>query len=137
MFFYLIMLFTIVPMLELYVLLRVGAYIGFFNTVMLVVVTGIFGAYLARMEGLRVLYSVQKELNAGKMPTSQLLDGLLILVGGVLLITPGILTDIAGFVLVIPATRILIKQWLRIRFQAMIDEREDVITVSGFSEEDE
>lgn len=136
MFFYLVLLFTIVPVVELYLLIRVGQYLGALTTIMIVVFTGIFGAYLARLEGLRVLYSVQKDINAGKMPTEGLLDGLLILVGAVLLVTPGILTDIIGFILVIPSTRILLKEWLKRRLQNIIDKREKIITINEYHREE-
>ncbi|MFC1753621.1 FxsA family protein [Thermoproteota archaeon] len=137
MFIYLLLLFTVIPILELSLLIRVGAYLGAFNTVMIVVLTGMAGAYFARLEGLRVLFGVQKDLNEGRMPTEALIDGLLILVGAVLLITPGILTDIVGFMLVIPATRLIIKAWLKYKFQKIIDGRDGVITVEGFRENED
>ena len=137
MFFYLLFLFTVVPLFELYLLIRVGLYLGAFNTIAIVIFTGIFGAFLAKMEGLRVLYSVQRDLQEGKMPTSQLLDGLLILIGAVLLITPGILTDIIGFILVIPSTRALFKVWLKKQLQNIIDKKEGVITVESYRDKDE
>lgn len=135
MFFYLVLLFTVVPIFELYLLIKVGQYLGAFTTVMIVIFTGIFGAFLARMEGLRVLYSVQRDMQEGKMPTSQLLDGLLILIGAVLLITPGLLTDVIGFILVIPSTRVLLKVWLKSQLQKMIDKRQGVITVESYRED--
>ena len=136
MFFYLVLLFTIVPIVELYFLIRVGQYLGAANTVMIVIFTGIFGAFLARMEGLRVLYSVQKDLQEGRMPASQLLDGAMILIGAVLLITPGLLTDGVGFLLVIPQSRAFIKVWLKQYLQKIIDSKEGVITVEGYSEDE-
>ncbi|MFC1646490.1 FxsA family protein [Candidatus Omnitrophota bacterium] len=136
MFFYLVLLFTVVPIFELYLLIRVGQYLGPFTTVMIVVFTGIFGAFLARLEGLRVLYSVQRDMQEGKMPTSQLLDGLLILVGAVLLITPGLLTDAIGFILVIPNTRVFVKVWLKQYLQRIIDKKEGVITVDSYTEDE-
>ncbi|MBL7132282.1 MAG: membrane protein FxsA [Candidatus Omnitrophica bacterium] len=137
MFYYLLFLFTVVPLFELYLLVRVGQYVGAFNTVAIVIFTGIFGAFLAKMEGLRVLYSVQKDLQEGRMPTSQILDGLLILIGAVLLITPGLLTDVVGFILVIPSTRALLKVWLKKQLQKIIDKREGVITVDGYRDNED
>lgn len=134
MFFYLVIIFTLVPIVELYLLIRVGQYLGASTTIMIVILTGIFGAYLAKMEGLRVLYSVQKDLQEGKMPASQLLDGALILVGSVLLITPGLITDAIGFMLVMPQSRALVKVWLKKYLQKIIDKKEGVITVEGYSE---
>ena len=109
---YLILVFTIIPALELYLLLKVGSYIGAFNTVLLIIFTGVYGAYWARLEGLRTWLNFQRDLNNGIMPADKILDGLLILIGGVLLITPGLITDVAGLLLIIPLTRILIKAWL-------------------------
>ena len=137
MFYYLLFLFTIVPLFELYLLVKVGLYLGAFNTVAIVIFTGIFGAFLAKMEGLRVLYSVQRDLQEGRMPTAQILDGLLILIGAVLLITPGLLTDVVGFVLVIPSTRALLKVWLKKHFQKIIDKREGVITVDSYRDNED
>lgn len=137
MFFYLVLLFTIVPIIELYLLIKVGQYLGAFNTVMIVIFTGIFGAYLARLEGLRVLFGVQRDLHDGRMPTERLLDGFLILVGAVLLITPGLLTDALGFLLVIPLTRGLIKVWLKRKLQKIIDDRQGVVTIQGYQEDDD
>lgn len=136
MFFYLLLLFTIVPLVELYVLIRVGAYLGVFTTVAIVIFTGIVGAYMARMEGLRVLFGLQRDMQEGKMPTEGLLDGVLILIGGVLLITPGILTDIVGFALVIPSSRAVLKVWVRRRIQDIIQQRDGVITVNDYYTED-
>jgi len=137
MFFYLAILFTVVPIVELYFLIRVGQYLGAFSTVMIVIFTGIFGAFLARMEGLRVLYSVQNDLQEGKMPASQLLDGMLILIGAVLLITPGLLTDGIGFALVIPQSRAYIKILVKQYLQKIIDKKEGVITVESYTEDEE
>lgn len=136
MFYCLVLLFTVVPIVELYFLIRVGQYLGASTTIMIVVFTGIFGAYLARLEGLRVFYSVQKDMQEGKMPASQILDGLLILIGAVLLITPGFLTDALGFALVIPNTRAFIKVLVKQYMQKIIDKKEGVITVEGFSEDE-
>jgi len=74
-FFFLVLLFTVVPMSELYILIKVGQHIGALNTLMVVFAIGILGAFLARLEGLRVLYSVQKDLQEGRIPTSRILDG--------------------------------------------------------------
>jgi len=137
MFYYLLFLFTVVPLFELYLLVKVGLYLGAFNTIAIVIFTGIFGAFLAKMEGLRVLYSVQRDLQEGRMPTAQILDGLLILIGAVLLITPGLLTDVVGFILVIPSTRALLKVWLKKQFQKIIDKREGVITVDSYRDNED
>jgi len=109
MFIYLILLFTILPALELYFLLKVGSIIGAGNTILIIILTGVIGAYLARLQGFLILRKIQTNLNQGIMPNNELLDGLMILVGGIVLLTPGFITDILGFLLLIPLTRSMIK----------------------------
>ncbi|MDT8341942.1 MAG: FxsA family protein [Longimicrobiales bacterium] len=99
------LLFVAVPLLELALLVQVGRAVGLGPTLLLVLATGIGGAALARREGLRTLAAVQRELAAGRMPAASLLDGAAILFGGALLLTPGILTDLVGFALLLPPTR--------------------------------
>ena len=113
MFLNLILLFTILPALELAILIRVGANIGASNTILIIILTGVAGAYLARIQGFTVLRNIQKNLEKGNMPTEEMLDGLMIFCGGVVLLTPGFLTDAMGFLLLIPMTRSLIKYWAR------------------------
>src|SRR3989338_11524087 len=120
MFWYFFLLFTILPALELAVLIKVGTHIGVLNTLLLLFLTGIAGAALARMEGFYVLNQIQENLNRGIMPSSELLDGVMILAGGILLLTPGLITDTFGFLLLIPWTRTLIKFWLKKKFEAMM-----------------
>ncbi len=91
---------------------------GVWSTVALVAATGLLGAALARLEGTRALASVQSELAAGRLPARSLLDGAAVLVGGALLLTPGILTDVAGFALLLPVTRRPLYGWLRRRLEA-------------------
>ena len=105
MFFRLLLLFTVVPLLELALLLAIGRYVGLVATVLLVFGTGVLGAWLARREGLRAFYRVREEMAAGRLPAEALLDGLLILVAGAVLLTPGLLTDLAGFALLTPFVR--------------------------------
>jgi len=102
------LLFVGVPLLELLILVRLGQVVGFWPTVGLVVLTGFAGAALARFEGLRTLLSIQGELAMGRLPGNALFDGLAILVGGALLLTPGILTDVLGFSFLFPPTRKLL-----------------------------
>lgn len=105
----LIFLFVAVPLVELAILLQVAQWIGLLPTVTMVVATGVAGAALARHQGLRAFLAVQGELAAGRLPGRSLLDGLSILVGGAFLLTPGILTDFAGFGLLVPPSR----RWLQ------------------------
>jgi UPF0716 protein FxsA len=107
------LLFILLPMLDLYLLIQLGGSIGFWPTLALVLATGAVGAGLARSEGLRVFVAAQKELAAGRLPEGALLDGLAILAGALLLLTPGFLTDVIGLFLLLPPTRGLIKGWAR------------------------
>jgi UPF0716 protein FxsA len=107
------LLFIILPMLDLYLLIQLGGSIGFWPTLVLVLATGFVGAGLARSEGVRVLVAAQKELAAGRLPEGALLDGLAILAGALLLLTPGFLTDVIGLFLLLPPTRKLFKAWTR------------------------
>ena len=88
--------FVAVPLLELAILLQIGQWIGLPSTIALVVTTGVAGAALARRQGIRAFLAVQRELASGRLPGRSLLDGLAILVGGALLLTPGVLTDVIG-----------------------------------------
>lgn len=101
----LFLLFTLVPALELYLLVRIGQALGAGATLLLVVVTGMLGATFARREGLSVLLRLQEEARQGVPPTGVILEGALILVGGLLLVTPGVLTDLVGLLLVFGPTR--------------------------------
>ncbi len=105
MFFKLFLLFTVVPVLELYLLIKIGTAIGVFETIMVVIITGIIGAWLARREGFHVLMSINRSLGRGEVPARKLVEGLLVFIGGTLLLTPGFLTDIIGFSFLIPVFR--------------------------------
>lgn len=116
----LFLLFTIVPLIELYFLIKIGGYIGALNTIVLIVATALLGAYLARLEGLRTLKQINESLSRGILPAEEMVDGLLIFAGGVLLITPGVFTDVLALFLLFPVTRTHIKRWLRRRFDRMV-----------------
>ena len=121
--------FTIIPIIEIYLLIEIGSMFGVLTAVTLVILTGFLGAFLARMQGLQTLYRIQESLREGRMPSGELLDALLIVIAGLVLLTPGFLTDSAGFLLLIPATRNLIKYWLRrqIELRYMSKHHEDII----------
>ncbi len=106
-------LFVAVPILEFTILIEIGRRIGTLYTLMLVFGTGIVGAILAKMEGLRIISKLQDNLRAGIMPTEQLFDGLLVLIAGVLLITPGLLSDLTGILLLFPPARYPFKALIR------------------------
>ncbi|MDH5527766.1 MAG: FxsA family protein [Nitrospirota bacterium] len=120
MFFPLVLLFTALPLAELYVLIQVGQVIGGLNTLLVVLATGVVGAYLARMEGLRVAFRAQELLQRGEMPAEEMIDGILILLAGVVLVTPGIITDCMGLLILFPPTRRLFKIWLRKQFDRFV-----------------
>ncbi|UCH80877.1 MAG: FxsA family protein [Nitrospiraceae bacterium] len=105
MFFKLFLLFTLIPVIELSLLIEIGSYIGILNTVVIVILTAIAGAYMVRMEGMGVMYRIQKNMQEGKFPGEELISGAMILVAGALLLTPGFFTDIIGFLMVVPVTR--------------------------------
>ena len=121
--------FTIIPIIEIYLLIEIGSMFGALTAVALVILTGFLGAFLARMQGLQTLYRIQESLREGRMPSGELLDALLIGIAGLVLLTPGFLTDSAGFMLLIPATRNAIKNWLRrqIELRYMSNRPEDII----------
>ena len=116
----LFLLFTIVPAIELYLLIQIGERMGAGATLALVLLTGVLGAALARREGLRVLRVWQNALAQGRVPEEGVVSGLLVLVGGVLLITPGLLTDVAGLLLLVPAVRRVVAAVLSSRIEAAI-----------------
>lgn len=118
----LILLFTITPIVELYILFQLSGVMGPWSTIGLVLVTGVAGAYLAKSEGKLIINKIKMELNQGKLPGNQLLNGLCVLIGGALLLTPGILTDILGFSLVIPGLREIFKVYLKRKFKKVIEE---------------
>lgn len=120
---YLMALFIIVPTIELYLLIKVGGAIGAANTIFLIIATGALGAALARAQGFAVLRRIQDSLNEGRMPTDDMVNGVMILVGGILLLTPGIITDALGFLLLIPATRDIIKALIHRHFNGIIASR--------------
>lgn len=129
MFLRLLTLFVLLPLLELAILIQVGQWIGLAWTLAIVVATGFLGASLARRQGLRTWLAIQAELRQGQVPAGALLDGLLILIGGVVLLTPGILTDLAGFALLVPTTRNTLKRGLRRRFERAVQRGEAGFTV--------
>jgi len=131
MFGYLILLFVLVPVVELALLIKIGQCIGVGYTLAIVIITGVVGAYLARMQGLLTLSRIQQEINQGRMPTDRLFDGVVILCSGILLITPGIITDFVGFMGLIPFTRNLFKRWLKLKTKDMVS-RGEVITMTSF-----
>ena len=108
----LLILFIVVPVAELYVLIEVGKKIGSLTTIGIIIFTGILGAYLVKNQGFLILKKIQNDLNDGIMPGDSLIQGAIILVGGILLLTPGFVTDTVGFIFLIPASRNVLKKYL-------------------------
>lgn len=117
MFFKLLLLFTTIPLVEIWLLLEISKRLGVLDTIALVVLTGFTGAWLARSQGLQIFRHIQSELQQGKMPSDALIEGLLLLIAGIVLITPGLLTDCAGILLLIPPARKLCLALLKKRFR--------------------
>lgn len=113
------LLFVVVPLLELILLIQLGRVVGLWPTVGLVVLTGVVGAALARAQGLRTLWAFQESMARGRLPTDAIQDGLAILVGGAFLLTPGLLTDVLGFSLLLPPTR----RWIQSRVRKALTRR--------------
>ncbi|WP_070120523.1 FxsA family protein [Bacillus marinisedimentorum] len=117
MFRYILAFIIIVPALEIWLLVLAGNKIGPIPTVLLIILTGFLGAWLARRQGLETLQKAQLEMQSYQLPGDRILDGIMILVGGVVLLTPGFITDAIGFFLLFPQSRSLVKpfliRWLR------------------------
>ena len=123
----LLLLFILTPLIELWLLMAVGAPFGPTPTIALVLITGTLGAMLSRRQGLQTWLSIQQQMQQGKLPTDSLLDGLMIFVAGLLLITPGILTDVVGFSLLVPLVRQGLRHRLRESFRVQTN-----VHVHGF-----
>lgn len=120
--------FTLIPFFEIYLLIKIGYYLGAFNTILVVLVTGLLGAYLAKLQGIKTMTTVRESLNRGELPAEQMLDALLIFVAGIVLLTPGFITDLAGIGILVPNIRFWFKRWLRKKFDQWISEnRTDII----------
>ncbi|MBI2706546.1 MAG: FxsA family protein [Actinobacteria bacterium] len=118
----LFLIFIVVPFVELFVIIQVAGVIGGGWTILLLVVESILGAWLCKREGAGVLRRINEQLNAGQLPTIELVNGALILLAGALMVTPGFLTDILGFLLLIPPTRAIVRAIVLHRLQKRIDD---------------
>ena len=117
-----LILFVIVPVTELYILIEVGKKIGSLSIIGIIILTGIIGAYLVKSQGFMILRKIQNDLNEGIMPGDSLIQGAIILAGGILLLTPGFVTDIVGFIFLIPVSRNIVKKYLLKWLQGKIKE---------------
>lgn len=109
----LLVAFIIMPFIELSLLLKIHEHIGTFHTLGLVIATGIIGAFLAKAQGIMIISKIQQEVAKGRMPAPYLIDGVMILIAGILLITPGLITDTVGFALLVPPIRFSIRMYIR------------------------
>lgn len=113
----LFLIFTIIPIIEVYLLIKIGGLIGALPTTLLLLSISLFGAWLVRHQGFSILRRVTMEMGQGRLPAGELVDGVLVLIGGALLLTPGFFTDILGLLFILPFTRPLIKRlavtWLQ------------------------
>jgi len=128
----LLLLFIAVPAVELALLVELGSRIGTLATLAIIVATGGLGAALARHQGLRTLRAIQDDLARGELPAGSLVDGLIILVAGALLITPGILTDAVGFLCLVPRVRDIAKRMLQRRFERAVREHRIHVSTGVF-----
>ncbi len=124
MFIKMLILFTLVPVTELFILIEAGRQIGVAPTIAMIFLTGIAGAYLARSQGFHLMQRIQGDLAQGRLPAEELIDGAIILAGGLLLLTPGFCTDLFGFCMLAPFTRKYLKKWLKLWLQKKIERGE-------------
>ena len=118
----LLLLFIAVPLVELVLLIEIGQRIGTLATIGLIMGTGIVGASLARQQGISTLARLRKDLDDGRLPAEPIVDGVLILIAAAVLITPGVLTDLVGFLCLVPACRQVLKRYLKGRFERAVRE---------------
>ncbi len=107
-----ILLFILIPAAEIGVLLLSGKTIGIWPTILLLIVTGVLGSYLVKKQGINTIRKVQEQIQLGRLPGNEIVDGVCVLVGGLLLFSPGFLTDIIGLILLIPLSRNFVKPLL-------------------------
>ena len=117
----LILIFIVVPLIEILLLIEIGNQIGALNTILVIVLTAILGASMMRHQGFTIMRNIQRDLSEGRMPTVELINGALVLVGGIVLLTPGFFTDAVGFILLIPATRGFIRKKIQRRIRRKIE----------------
>ena len=132
MFYRLLLLFTVVPFIELTILLEVGQYIGVSSTLLIIILTGIVGAALARVQGFTVLQRIRQDIQMGRMPTDPLIDGLFILSAALLLLTPGFLTDLVGFFLLSPFGRNFLRRRVREYIQKKVTINKSTFTSQNY-----
>lgn len=115
------LLFIIMPVVEIYVLIKASAFWGVSRSIGVILLTGFFGAWMLRTQGRAILMQTQQQVQRGEIPTEQIMDGLLVFGGGLLLLTPGFITDLFGFCMILPAIRPLFKVALIRYFRRMVE----------------
>ena len=108
MFLYLLIIFIILPIIEISIFIQVGGFVGTFNTILIIFLTAAVGVYFVRQQGFRTFQKIGVELQNQQIPVQGMFDGLVILIAGILLVTPGFLTDIIGFLGLVPQTRVFL-----------------------------
>lgn len=121
MFRWILLFVLIVPALEIGIFVWAGGIIGGWWVVLLIVLTGVLGAWLAKKQGLETLNRARQAVSYGQLPHEEIFDGICILIGAVVLLTPGFITDTIGFILLLPYTRNPIKLWLQKLLRTMMD----------------
>ena len=119
--------FIVLPILEMYILIEVGSFIGALNTIGLVLLTALLGLILLRQQGFRTLLNARNKLMQAELPAEEIVTGIFLAIGGALLLTPGFVTDFIGFMCLLPFTRRLLMSQIATSF----------FNVSGFSEQKE
>lgn len=121
MFFKIVLLFILVPIVEIVLLFDIGSAIGLNATLLIILLTGFLGAWISRMQGIIVLRQIQIEISQGVMPAAELIGGAIVFAGGILLLTPGIATDLVGFAVMIPFVRHRLQGWILNKFREAIE----------------
>ncbi len=122
-----IFIFMLIPVTEILIYIQLGKYIGLPAVMLLILGTGVAGVILTRQQGFYILTRVRADLQSGVVPRNQLLDGLLVLTGAIMLLTPGLLTDLTGFSFLIPFTRYHIREFIKKRLRKWINEGKIII----------
>lgn len=128
--FKLFLVFTLIPLIELFILIQLSAFLGPLSAIILVIATGFAGASLAKIQGMQTIIKVQENYKKGIMPGDEIIDAFLILIAAIVLITPGLLTDIAGILLLIPKTRQGFKVFVKNQFEKRI--RNGSVTIKRY-----